>query len=316
MPGWRVSFDTSRPTEARPPQPHLVARPRPNPLPYLAILVGVLATGFSALFVRWAAAPGPVTGFYRMGLASLALAPFALVRRGGRQVWPRLGLLMAALGGLSLALDLSLWNTSVNMTRAANATLLGNTAPLWVALGAWLLFRERLTGRFWLGLGFTLAGAAAVAGADFLLNLQFGWGDLLGLGAGLFYAGYYLCTQRGREHLDPLQYVWAAGTVSAVMLLAISTALRLPLTGYPVQSYMAFLGAALVTQVLGYVSVAYALGHLPASVVSPSMVGQPLVTAMLGIPLLGEWLSPVQWLGGAAVLLGILLVHRSHTPVA
>lgn len=280
----------------------------------MAIVVGVLATGFSALFVRWAAAPGPVTGFYRMALASLALAPFAVLRRSGRQAWPRQGVLLAVLGGLSLALDLALWNTSVNMTRAANATLLGNTAPLWVALVAWLLFHERLTPRFWFGLFVTLVGAAAVAGADFLLNLQFGWGDLLGLSAGLFYAGYYLCTQRGREHLDPLQYVWATGTVSAVLLLAISTAMRLPITGYPAQSYLAFLGAALVTQVLGYVSVAYALGHLPASIVSPSMVGQPLVTALLGIPLLGEWLSPVQWLGGAAVLVGILLVHRSRVP--
>ncbi len=285
-----------------------------NVLPYIAIVVGVLATGFSALFVRWAAAPGPVTGFYRMALASLVLAPFAILRRGGRQAWPRMGILLALLGGLSLALDLALWNTSVNMTRAANATLLGNTAPLWVALAAWLLFRERLTARFWLGLILTLAGVAAVAGADFLLDLQFGWGDLLGLSAGLFYAGYYLCTQRGREHLDPLQYVWATGTVSALLLLIISTAMRLPITGYPAQSYLAFLGAALVTQVLGYVSVAYALGHLPASIVSPTMVGQPLVTALVGIPLLGEWLSPVQWLGGAAVLVGILLVHRSRAP--
>ncbi len=247
-----------------------------------------------------------------MGLASLALAPFALLCRGSRRAWPRLGLLLAVLGGLSLALDLSLWNTSVNMTSAANAALLGNTAPLWVALAAWLLFHERLTARFWLGLILTLVGAAAVAGADFILNLQFGWGDLLGLTAGLFYAGYYLCTQRGRDHLDPLQYVWATGTVSAVLLLAISTAMRLPIRGYSAQSYLAFLGAALVTQVIGYVSVAYALGHLPASTVSPTMVGQPLVTALVGIPLLGEWLSPVQWLGGAAVLIGILLVHRSR----
>ena len=42
------------------------------------------------------------------------------------------------------------------------------------------------------------------------------------------------------------------------------------------------------------------------------MVGQPVMTALLAIPLLGETLMPVQWIGGAAVLLGIVLVHRSH----
>ncbi|MBM2843513.1 MAG: conserved rane protein of unknown function, partial [Anaerolineales bacterium] len=68
----------------------------------------------------------------------------------------------------------------------------------------------------------------------------------------------------------------------------------------------------LVTQVLGYVSVGYALGRLPASLVAPTMVGQKVMTALLAIPLLGETLTPVQWIGGAAVLVGIVLVHRSH----
>jgi drug/metabolite transporter (DMT)-like permease len=86
----------------------------------------------------------------------------------------------------------------------------------------------------------------------------------------------------------------------------------MPLTGYSPQTYLAFLGAALVSQVGGYLSVGYALGHLPASVVSPTMIGQPLVTTILAIPLLGETLSPAQLLGGASVLLGIYLVHRSR----
>ena len=53
-------------------------------LPYLALGLGVICLGFSALFTRWAAAPGPVMAFYRIGLATLILLPlFARqVRRG------------------------------------------------------------------------------------------------------------------------------------------------------------------------------------------------------------------------------------------
>src|SRR5512137_2908869 len=61
---------------------------RPAALPYLAVAFGVLALGCSALFVRWAYAPGTVTGLYRMGIASLALLPLA-IRRGGHRPWPR-----------------------------------------------------------------------------------------------------------------------------------------------------------------------------------------------------------------------------------
>jgi len=88
--------------------------------------------------------------------------------------------------------------------------------------------------------------------------------------------------------------------------------LKMPITGYPTQSYLAFLGAALVSQVGGYISIGYALGHLPASVVSPTLIGQPVVTAILAIPLLGEGLRTEQWLGGLVVLAGIYLVHRSR----
>jgi len=135
---------------------------------------------------------------------------------------------------------------------------------------------------------------------------------MLGLLAGIFYAGYYLCTQVGRQHLDSARYVWLAGATSAVCLLVICLVAGLRLTGYPLQSYLAFAGAALVTQAAGYLAVGYALGHLPASLVSPTMIGQPVVTALLAIPLLGETLSPTQWLGGAAAVTGIYLINRAH----
>lgn len=221
-------------------------------------------------------------------------------------------MLFPILGGLFTALDHSVWNTAVSYTTAANATLLGNTAPLWVALAAWLLFREKLVKLFWIGLALTLVGAAVVLGNDFLQHPTLGVGDALALLAGLFYAGYFLVTQRGRQSWDTISYVWFVNLISSLFLLVMCLSLRLPITGYSMQTYLAFIGAALVSQVGGYLSVGYALGHLPASVVSPTMIGQPVVTTLLAIPLLGEVLSPAQWLGGFAVLLGIYLVHRSR----
>jgi drug/metabolite transporter (DMT)-like permease len=67
-----------------------------------------------------------------------------------------------------------------------------------------------------------------------------------------------------------------------------------------------------VPQIIGYLAMGYALGHLPASIVSPTMLGQPVLTALLAIPLLGETLQPVQWMGGLVVISGIFLVHRSR----
>ena len=311
------------------------SKSRKNFLPYLALGVGILSLSFSALFVRWAAAPGPVMGFYRIGLAVLILTPALIWRRyssrqrqaerislAGTAVMPgtvlqpgflrKEILIFPALGGVFSGIDHAVWNTSLSYTTAANSTLLGNTAPLWVALFAWIYFRERLRVLFWVGLALTMLGATTVLGADFLRHPVFGWGDLLALSSGVFYAGYYIATQRGRQHLDTLSYIWIAGLCSTLVLLAMCLVLKLPLTGYPPRTYLFFFGAALLPQITGYLAVGYALGHLPASVVSPTMICQPVLTALLAIPLLGEMLQASQWLGGMAVLAGIFLVHRSR----
>jgi drug/metabolite transporter (DMT)-like permease len=206
----------------------------------------------------------------------------------------------------------SSWNTSLLVTTAANATLLNNAAPVWVALFAWLVFHERLSARFWVGLVLTLGGALGVLGSDFLRHPTLGWGDALAILSSLFYAGYFLATQRGRQYLDTLSYIWMVGVISTLVLLLVCLGLGMPLSGYPTYTYLALLGAALISQLGGYLSVGYALGHLPASAVSPTMIGQPVMTAVLALPLLGEELRPAQIIGGSVVLVGILLVHLSR----
>jgi drug/metabolite transporter (DMT)-like permease len=290
-------------------------------LPYLALGVTIVSLGFAAFFVRWANAPAPVMGFYRLGIATLILTPFYLrhtvrTHRTPRATSLRWGIVMLpVLAGLGSALDHFVWNTSLKYTSAANATLLGNTAPLWVALAAWLFFRERTKGLFWLGLVLTMGGALAVLSYDFLRHPVIGWGDLLALATGMFYAVFFLFSQRSRQHFDTLSHVWICSLSSTLVLLILILATGSALTGYSLHTYLMFLAAALLPQLTGYLAMGYALGHLPASIVSPTMLGQPVLTALLAIPLLGETLQPVQWIGGLVVIAGIYLVHRSREVV-
>jgi drug/metabolite transporter (DMT)-like permease len=63
---------------------------------------------------------------------------------------------------------------------------------------------------------------------------------------------------------------------------------------------------------IGYLAISYALGHLPASIVSPTLIGQPILTTFLAIPMLGEIPNTLQWIGGAIALAGIYIVNQSH----
>ena len=105
-------------------------------LPYLALVAGVLCISFTAIFTKWAAVPGPVAAAWRMLVATAVLAiPFAREARRWTDK-ERAGLKWGVMGGLWFAVNLALLNSALLLTSAANATLLDNTAPIWVGLGA------------------------------------------------------------------------------------------------------------------------------------------------------------------------------------
>ncbi|MBI4314766.1 MAG: DMT family transporter, partial [Chloroflexi bacterium] len=80
------------------------------------------------------------------------------------------------------------------------------------------------------------------------------------------------------------------------------------------RTYLNLIAIALVTQIGAYLCVNYALGHLPASIVSPTLLAQPVLTALLAVPLLGQPIGGAQLVGGLLVLAGIWAVHRSKQP--
>lgn len=299
-----------------------LALPAATPLRvYLTLAAGIVCIAFSAIFTRWAEVPGTVSAFYRVAIAAVALAlPFArsTVRGGARAVRmspssgrPSWGVwALAAAAGVFFALDLALWNTSLFLTPAATATLLGNDAPLIVGLGALILFRERLGAIYWLGLALALVGMIIIVGPDVLSHTQLGAGDALALAAGASYGCYLLATQRIRAHLDTLSSLWVASAAGAVLLLLFTLVRHQALWGFSARTYVMLLALGLLIQVGGWLAINYALGHLPAAVVSVTLLAQPVLTAIFAVPLLGEALAPAQIVGGCVALAGIYLVNR------
>lgn len=282
-------------------------------LSYLGLVLGVLSLGFSAIFVRLAQAPGPVLNFYRMGIASLCLAvPFGVqIRQSSRPL--RAGdIRYAVLAGGLFAVDLVLWSTGVNLSGPTNPTLMANTAPIWVGLSARLFLGERRGTTFWVGLALALTGSALILGQDSLRSTAFGLGTTLGLLGSFFYAGYFIFSQLGRRRLNSLTFFWIVVTSAAVGLGIFILLTGQPLLGYSRFTYLNFLALGLIVQVLGWFAINYSQGYLPAALVAPTLLGQPVMTAVLSFFLLGESFTTLQLVSGFVVILGVYFVHRSR----
>ncbi len=158
-----------------------------------------------------------------------------------------------------------------------------------------------------------MVGAALILGQDFSLAGGAGLGAVLGLGAAVFYGGYYLLAQGGRNFLDTLAFFWIATFSSAVLLLLLNVTLGRPFTGYDTPTYLNFLAIGTVVQVAGWLAINYVQGYLPASIIAPTLLGQPVVTAVLAFILLGERFTVWHITGAVILLSGVYLVHWSRS---
>ncbi len=280
---------------------------------YLALFGGLSFMCFAAIFIKAAHAPGIVTAFHRMAIASLfLLIPFLISLKRVHYTLTRRGILFAVLGGICFGCDLALWSTGVVYSNATIPTLTANLAPLWVGFGSILFFRRRLKTGFWIGLTIALAGMFLLIQRNISGNSTISIGALLGVGAGMFYGMFYLVSERGRKLLNTIQFLFISTLSSAVILCSFILLLGYKITGYDKYTYLIFFGIGLGVQVCGWFLINYSQGYLPATTVSPTLLGQPVLTFFLAAILLNERLSLFHIISGLVVVTGIYIVHYSR----
>ena len=281
--------------------------------PYLARAAGVVCISWSAIFVRWTDMPGPASAFYRMLISTVLIAPTWFFSRNESRTDGRT-IFVIAIGGIFFALDLAFFNTGILRTSAANATLLGNYTPVVVGLLTWLIFRRRPAANFWLGLLLALVGTVAIVWSDLTTHIGFGAGDAMSVAAAVFFAGYLMVTERIRSSIGTLVFLRLAMVSSTIFLWFTSIALGVSLRVPAGHSWLALLGLGLVTQLGGYLALTYALGHLPATITSVSLLTQGPLTAVLAALFLAEKLTAPQIFGGLLILAGVGLANRRAHP--
>lgn len=283
-------------------------------LSLLALLFGIVGIAFSPIFVRLSLIGPIATGFYRFLLALPLLAAW-MRWESHHQAEPTptktpKEYLRLVVAGVFIGLDLSLWHWAIVSTSVANATLFANFASLFVTVGAWLFFGDHITRLFLIGLALAFLGASGMMADDLSLGTSHIVGNLLALGAAVFYAGYLLSVKSLRAQFSTATVmtwsaVGAAGAMLVLTLLTESQWIATSLTGW-----LVLLGLAWVSHVGGQGLIAFSFRQLPASFSSASLLLQPVLAAVFAWILLSEPLSMGQGLSGLVVLVGIVIARR------
>ncbi|MFY9941504.1 MAG: DMT family transporter [Desulfobacterales bacterium] len=280
--------------------------PPPAVAPLLALLLGVVAVSTGAIFARLADAPALVTAAYRVGLATLVLAPFAWWRgRGELRALPAGQWGLAILSGFFLALHFATWISSLDYTSVANSVVLVNTNPLWVGLLTPLIAREPIRRATLISILLSVVGGVIIGLGDFAVGDSALWGDLLALSGSICAAVYLLLGRRLRQRLSLLVYVFICYASAAVFLWLAVLALGLPVRGFSSGTWGAFWAMALFTQLVGHTCYNWALKWFSAGLIAVSLLGEPIGSTILAYILFQEGLSWLKILGAGLILLAI-----------
>lgn len=279
--------------------------------PYLALVIGVLGVSSSAILVKFTSAHPVIIAVYRMLFTFLMLFPFTLkYNLKNFKYFTRKQYFWALISGMFLSLHFVSWFASLKYTSVASSTVLVNTQPIFVIIFSFLLWKEVLPLKGYIGVLVALLGTVVLSWGDLHLGIDNLKGDILALVGAFTVAGYYLCGRYLRKTMDILPYTTLVYGFSTLFLLLIISIGRYPLQGYSSQDYIVFISLAFFCTILGHSILNWALKYLPTASVSVSVLGEPVIASILAFFIFKESLKLQQIFGGILILSGIYYFVR------
>jgi drug/metabolite transporter (DMT)-like permease len=289
------------------------ARTRAHWIPWTLLAVGMFVASSSAILVRYAEGAEPLAmSFWRCASGSLLLLPFSLRDLRGVR---RREVIVCAISGFFLAIHFATWIASIGLTTVAAAVLLVSLTPVFVALTAWLLFKDRLPTVGWIGIVVALLGSGIVlAGADASGGEVTILGNMLALIGGVTAGWYLMAGADARRRLGILGYSVITYGIAGLLLLVPIAIDGTRLVGFPRDTWLAIAGMIFGPQLLGHTVINFTLRALDTTSVSVALLVEPIIATFLALVLFDEIPSLLVYPGGLAILVGIFVVTMVRRP--
>jgi drug/metabolite transporter (DMT)-like permease len=286
---------------------------------YLLVLLAACCWATSGVLVKQILenyAPTPLTlAFWRdfltfvVMIVGMTLFGRHLLRIKRGDLLPLLGL-----GVISVGLFHVLWVYAVDLIGVAPAHVFNYTAPAFVILLSWMLWREPITPGRLTAVALTFFGCVLVAQAYDLSNIRLNWvGILVGVGTGITWATYSIFSKISLHRYSSWTLVTYAFGLSALTILLLQPvrALSFPWS-QPANVWIWLWLLALVPTVAGFSLYTWALQYLSASGAIITATIETVVAAVLAFLYFGEIMAPLQILGAAAIVGGVIIISRER----
>ena len=165
----------------------------------MALLLGGFFIGLAAIFFRLSEMSPSWAVFYRMLFALpfvILLCLYSPTKTSSFKLKHRQSYFICFIAGLAFTLDLIGWHWGLDLTTISNATIIVNTAPIWVALYGILFLKESWRPFFLVPVFITYLGIAGLVTSFEGFSMNANLGDVVSFIASLLYALYLICLSR------------------------------------------------------------------------------------------------------------------------
>jgi drug/metabolite transporter (DMT)-like permease len=275
------------------------------------VLLGVLSVSAASVLFKFATAEPLVVAFYRLGFSVLLLAVPLLWRRERERVQRR-DLWLTVASGVFLAAHFATWFFSLRLTSVASSTVLVSTHPFIVLVYGYFANGERTRGWALAGAVLAVVGAILVGWGDFAVDTGALFGDLLAFLGAVTVSGYFLIGRHVRQRMSAVRYSVIAYSTATVALLGAALLWRSPLAGFAPINWWIFVALAVFPTLFGHTLFNWALKFVPASVISVSILGEPIGASLLAWLIWRTAPGALGLTGGLFILAGIALFQWKH----
>ncbi len=255
--------------------------------PLLKLVTGVPAFTLLSLRFLCAAALLAAVSFRRFRFLSLRLTGDAFL--------------------MSLFIFMMYLSTTVGIrwTSASNCSFFSGISALMLPFAGFALFRTRIAARSVFFAALCTAGVFLLsygAGGSFSVNR----GDFLCLVCSLFAALQILFAARSIKSHDPMLLVTVQMLFLSLFALTGAWISGQPFTPVGARNLLLIFLLGAVSSAAGFALQFLCLRRVPADRASLIFSAQPVIGALLSMAFVGEQIGPAGWLGGAAVMAGIV----------
>ncbi|MGB3343189.1 MAG: DMT family transporter [Aequorivita sp.] len=272
--------------------------------PRIALVIGIVCISLFPILVKLELAPPITSAFYRMAIAAAVLVPYGII--SGKLKLPSIKLLvLTVVCGALFALDVTVWNISIQQSTATQATLLTNLSPVWVGIGSFFFLKNKPTTNFWIGTVIAIFGMMTLVGFHFFRDLDFNLAFTFAILSGIFYAIYMLVSKFVLYDMEVIPFITLSTLTSAFFLAILTFSFSEPFTGFSDMGWFVLVVQGIVCQLMAWLLLGYATKYMRATRVSVSLLGQAVLTTILAWAFISEKITLQMILGGIILLFGI-----------